>query len=130
MRATCAPTCASSSPTSLISSPTGLDGTLLIVREIAKIAGKRARGRVFGLLVPAGFVQQDALLKGGPGMTLEFTVGMNIAGVRRSVIVSAGDALIAALKVKHQHPEASINYVRRSNRRGDRRHPHKSSAEA
>ena len=61
-------------------------------------------------------------------MTLEFTVGMNIAGVRRSVTVSAEDALIAALKVKHQHPEASINYVRRSNKRGDRRHPHKSSA--
>ena len=61
-------------------------------------------------------------------MTLEFTVGMNIAGVRRSVTVSAEDALIAALKVKHQHPEASINYVRRSNRRGDRRHPHQSSA--
>jgi hypothetical protein len=105
-----------------------LDGTLLIMREIAKIAGKRERGRVFGLLVPAGLVQQDALLKGDPGMTLEFTVGMNIAGVRRSVTVSAEDALIAALKVKHQHPEASINYVRRSNKRGDRRHPHKSSA--
>ena len=105
-----------------------LDGTLRIMCEIAKIAGKRERSRVFGLLVPAGLVQQDALLKGGPGMTLEFTVGMNIAGVRRSVTVSAEDALIAALKVKHQHPEASINYVRRSNRRGDRRHPHKSSA--
>jgi hypothetical protein len=64
-------------------------------------------------------------------MMLEFTVGMNIAGVRRSVTVSAEDALIAALKVKNQHPEASINYVRRSNKRGDRRHPHKSaSAEA
>jgi hypothetical protein len=40
-----------------------LDGTLLIMREIAKIAGKRERGRVFGLLVPAGLVQQDAPLK-------------------------------------------------------------------
>jgi hypothetical protein len=36
--------------------------------------------------------------------------------------------LIAALKVKNQHPEASINYVRRSNKRGDRRHPHESAA--
>ncbi len=64
-------------------------------------------------------------------MMLEFTVGMNIAGVRRSVTVSAEDALIAALRVKCQHPEASINYVRHSNKRGDRRHPHKSaSAEA
>ena len=56
----------------------------------------------------------------------EFTVGMNVAGVRRSVTVTAEDALIAALKVKHQKPEATINYVRRSNRRGDQRHPHES----
>ncbi len=59
-------------------------------------------------------------------MTLEFTVGMNVAGIRRTVTVSAEDALIAALKVKHKEPEATINYVRRSNRRGDRRHPHQS----
>jgi hypothetical protein len=65
---------------------------------------------------------------GEPAMTLEFTVGINIAGERRSVTVSAEDALIAALKVKQTKPEATINYVRRSNRRGDRRHPHKSVA--
>ena len=59
-------------------------------------------------------------------MTLEFTVGINIAGDRQSVTVSAEDALIAALKVKHETPQAIINYVRRRNRRGDRRHPHKS----
>lgn len=58
-------------------------------------------------------------------MVLEFTVGINQAGERRSVTVSAEDALIAALKVKHERPEAAINYVRRCNRRGDRRHPHK-----
>jgi hypothetical protein len=40
--------------------------------------------------------------------------------------VSAEDALIAELKVKHEKPDAAINYVRRSNRRGDRRHPHRS----
>ena len=57
-------------------------------------------------------------------MTLEFTVGLNIDGERRTVTVAAEDALIAALKVKHQKPEAMINYVRRGNRRGDRRHPH------
>ncbi len=57
-------------------------------------------------------------------MMVEFTVGMKIAGVRRSLTVSAEDAVIAALKVKCQYPEATINYVRRSNRRGDRRHPH------
>jgi len=61
-------------------------------------------------------------------MTLEFTVGVNIAGERRTVTVPAEDALIAALKVKHQEPQATINYVRRSNRRGDRRHPHRSVA--
>ena len=61
-------------------------------------------------------------------MTLEFTVGVNIGGERRTVTVSAEDALIAALKVKHQEPQATINYVRRSNRRGDRRHPHRSVA--
>jgi hypothetical protein len=59
-------------------------------------------------------------------MTLEFTVGINIAGDRQSVTVCAEDALIAALKVKHETPQAMINYVRRRNRRGDRRHPHKS----
>ena len=53
-------------------------------------------------------------------MTLEFTVGINIDGERRTVTVAAEDALIAALKVK------TINYVRRSNRRGDQRHPHDS----
>ena len=57
-------------------------------------------------------------------MTLEFTVGIYIGGEGRTVTVSAEDALIAALKVKHQKPQATINYVRRSNRRGDRRHPH------
>lgn len=60
----------------------------------------------------------------------EFTVGMNVGGVRRSVTVSAEDALIAALKVKHQTPDATINYVRRSNKRGDRRHPHEAAIAA
>lgn len=54
----------------------------------------------------------------------EYTVGINIGGARHSVTVSAEDALIAALKVKHERPDAAINYVRRSNKRGDRRHPH------
>ena len=59
-------------------------------------------------------------------MTLEFTVGINLAGERRTVTVSAEDALIAALRVKQRNPQATINYVRRSNRRGDQRHPHES----
>jgi hypothetical protein len=57
-------------------------------------------------------------------MKLEFTVGTNIAGKRQSVTVAAEDALIAALKVKHESPDAVINYVRRRNKRGDLRHPH------
>jgi hypothetical protein len=57
-------------------------------------------------------------------MMFEFTVGLNIAGKPQSVTVTAEDALIAALKVKHERPDAVINYVRRRNRRGDLRHPH------
>jgi hypothetical protein len=57
-------------------------------------------------------------------MRLEFTVGINIAGKRHSVTVPAEDALIAALKVKCEKPQAVINYVRRRNKRGDVRHPH------
>ena len=38
-------------------------------------------------------------------------------------MVEAEDALIAALKVKTEHPEARIMYVRPQNRRGDARHP-------
>ncbi len=57
-------------------------------------------------------------------MAIQFTVGINVAGKRQSVTVSAEDALTAALKVKNEKPKATINYVRRSNRRGDRRHPH------
>ena len=38
--------------------------------------------------------------------------------------IEAEDALLAALKIKLENPEALITYVRKSNRRGDRRHPH------
>ena len=38
--------------------------------------------------------------------------------------IDAEDALLAALKIKLENPEALITYVRKSNRRGDRRHPH------
>jgi hypothetical protein len=57
-------------------------------------------------------------------MTLEFTVGINLDGKSNTVAVEAEDALIAALKVKHEKPHAVINYVRKRNARGDRRHPH------
>ncbi len=35
-------------------------------------------------------------------MTLEFTVGINLDGKTNAVTVEAEDALIAALKVKHE----------------------------
>ena len=57
-------------------------------------------------------------------MTLRYMVGTRIGKQSASVSVEADDALIAALKVKHQNPAATITYVRKSNARGDRRHPH------
>ena len=56
----------------------------------------------------------------------EYIVGLRL-GKRSDVLtIEAEDALIAAaLKVKHNHPEALISYVRKSNRRGDRRNPHR-----
>lgn len=57
-------------------------------------------------------------------MTTEFTVGLRVGDKSQTVTVSAEDALIAALKVKHEHPESVINYVRKCNQRGDQRHPH------
>jgi hypothetical protein len=52
-----------------------------------------------------------------------FAVGLKLETKSEHVIVEAGDALIAALKVKAERPEASIMYVRIQNRRGDTRNP-------
>ncbi|MGH6836953.1 MAG: hypothetical protein ACREC9_15775 [Methylocella sp.] len=54
---------------------------------------------------------------------MQFTVGLRLNGKTDHVAVGAEDALIAALKVKTEHPEAVITYVRQQNRRGDSRHP-------
>jgi hypothetical protein len=59
-------------------------------------------------------------------MTARYMVGTN--GKSASVTVEAEDALIAALKVKHEQPRAAITYVRKHNVRGDRRHPHRDVA--
>jgi hypothetical protein len=56
-------------------------------------------------------------------------VGMRSGGRSAAVVVDAEDALIAALKAKHENPAATITYVRKHNERGDRRHPHRSVAE-
>lgn len=57
-------------------------------------------------------------------MKTHYLVGMNLKTKTDSVTVEAEDALIAALKVKHDFPQAMITYVRKRNSRGDRRHPH------
>jgi hypothetical protein len=56
-------------------------------------------------------------------MQSQFTVGINCEGKGDRIVVRAEDALIAALRVKAERPDATITYVRRLNRRGDQRHP-------
>jgi hypothetical protein len=60
---------------------------------------------------------------GKGGALVQFTVGLKLEGKTDHIAVDAEDALIAALKVKTEHPEAVITYVRQQNRRGDARHP-------
>jgi hypothetical protein len=60
---------------------------------------------------------------GRGGVRVQFTVGLKLKGKTDHVAVDAEDALIAALKVKTEYPEAGITYVRQQNRRGDARHP-------
>jgi hypothetical protein len=57
------------------------------------------------------------------GVPVQFTVGLKLKGKTDHIAVDAEDALIAPLKVKTEHPEAVITYVRQQNRRGDARHP-------
>jgi hypothetical protein len=57
------------------------------------------------------------------GVPMHFTVGLKLKGKTDRIVVAAEDALGAALKVKTEHPEAVITYVRPTNRRGDARHP-------
>lgn len=54
---------------------------------------------------------------------MQFTVGLKLKGKVEHTVVDAEDALIAALKVKAEEPQAAIMYVRPRNRRGDARHP-------
>ncbi len=57
-------------------------------------------------------------------MTIVYTVGATLDGETEQFEVEATDALVAALKVKYESPKAHINYVRKTNARGDERHPH------
>jgi hypothetical protein len=54
---------------------------------------------------------------------VQFAVGFKLHGKTGHVVVEAEDALIAALKVEMERPEALIAYVRQQNKRGDTRHP-------
>ena len=53
-----------------------------------------------------------------------YTVGLKLGARAKAITLEAEDALVAALRIKLESPEAIITYVRKSNRRGDRRHPH------
>jgi hypothetical protein len=72
----------------------------------------------------------EATQPGGQAMLHHYTVGLTLAGRPDHVSVDAEDALIAALRVKHDHPQAMITYVRKRNARGDRRHPHHGISES
>jgi hypothetical protein len=63
------------------------------------------------------------------GAPVRFTVGLKLNGKSDRIAVDAEDALVAALKVKSEHPAALIMYVRQQNRRGDTRHPSHGLAE-
>ena len=54
---------------------------------------------------------------------MQFAVGFKSQEKNGHVVIDGEDALIAALKVKMERPDAAITYVRRANRRGDARHP-------
>jgi hypothetical protein len=60
---------------------------------------------------------------------MQFTVGFKLRGRADHIVTDAEDALVAALRVKSERPEAVITYVRPQNRRGDARHPSHALAE-
>ena len=61
---------------------------------------------------------------------MQFTVGLKHNGKTYHVTADGDDALVVALKVKNEHPDSLIMYVRPINRRGDARHPALSSSQA
>ena len=62
-------------------------------------------------------------------MATRYVVGMRIGTKPCGITLEAEDALIAALRVKLDNPTAMITYVRKSNGRGDMRHPHQELSE-
>ena len=77
-----------------------------------------------GLLFQLGAVWEISAKRKSRIMT-EYIVGLRDGKRSEVLTIEAEDALIAALKVKHNHPEALISYARKSNRRGDHRNPHR-----
>lgn len=61
---------------------------------------------------------------------MQFTVGLKLNGKTYHVTADGDDALAAALKVKNEHRDSRIMYVRPMNRRGDSRHPALTSSQA
>ena len=53
-----------------------------------------------------------------------YIVGLKHRTQSKVLTIEGEDALMAALKAKLENPDALVTYVRKSNRRGDRRHPH------
>ena len=62
-------------------------------------------------------------------MPSQFIVGLKLDRKTNHLVVGAEDALIAALKAKLEHPDATVSYVRPMNRRGDARHVQRSLRE-
>ncbi len=60
---------------------------------------------------------------------MQFMVGLKLQGQTDHILVDAQDALIAALKIKTEYPDAIVIYVRPQNRRGDARNPSHAFAE-
>jgi hypothetical protein len=82
-------------------------------------------GRDLGeILFRFGNIWEIPVIREGRIMT-EYVVGVRHGKRSEVLTIEAEDALIAALKAKHSHPEALISYVRKSNRRGDHRNPHR-----
>src|SRR6202030_1015049 len=89
------------------------------------LAAFTAQQNWFATLGHMGWTPRNVCPKvmGRGGVRVQFTVGLKLKGKTDHIAVDAEDALIAALKVKTEYPEAVITYVRQQNRRGDARHP-------
>ncbi len=60
---------------------------------------------------------------------VKYIVGLRQEKKSKSLIVEDENALVAALRAQHEYPNATITFVRKSNRRGDHRHPHPALAQ-